>query len=310
MKKAFKFSIIAIFLTSTTLATNLWANDYAAMVMDMQNGAATYAKGPMEGNHLEIMEFLYEADAVAIPAGVTLVLNYFESSKREKINGPATIMITRDQSKPLHAEKTLIASETVNYMPPKSDLETMQVQNFGTVAFRKVGPAAKQQKRAEIAILSLSNTAILSAEAAVLHWRAVTGATRYAIKLYDGSNKMIQEIETMESPATFDAQYLRSGNNYSWTLSAIKESAVVEEIGGRFWILSAGERNTLKEAQNNIEARFSGQSTEELLLLNLHFQRHKLRDDAAEVLMELHRLHPDNSMVVGQLKKLNPNLIK
>jgi hypothetical protein len=303
-------SIIAVVLVLLAFAADAWAGDYAAMVMDIQNGPARHADGPLEGKALEVMEFLYEPDAVAVPADATLVLNYFDSAKREEIKGPATITITRTQSRPLHDQKTQIASATVDYMPAKSDLAHLQMQNFGNVAFRKVGPAAKQENTLKIAVLSLSDTAILSAETAVLRWRPVAGADHYVVKLFDDGRTMKQKIQTKENSAAFDARYLLPGQSYSWTLSAIKINSGIENTDGRFRILSADERHNLDRVQNRIETKFPDKSTEGLLLLNLHFQRHDLRDDAAQILMELHRLHPKNTLVVGQLRKLNPNLIK
>jgi hypothetical protein len=237
------------------------------------------------------------------------VLNYFDTSSREEIKGPVTIEITRTGSTPVDTKQASIAKQTVDYMPPKADMETMQVQNFGTVAFRKIGPQAKRKKAPKIAVLTLSNTAIMSAENAALHWRSVTGATQYKIKLYNDRNEPIQPLETTALMAAFDAKLLLPGRSYAWALAALDDETLIEETGGRFWILSTEERAALSQVQKRIETQFDGKSTEKLLLLNLHFQRHKLRDDAAQVLLKLHRLHPKNSMVTSQIKKLNPHLI-
>ncbi len=281
--------------------------EYAAMIMDMQNGAATYAKGILADEPLEIGGFLNPSDEINIPEGVNLVLTYFATSKREEIKGPAKIVITPTQSKPLEESSAAIKQEKIAYMPSKSNIEDIHARTFGNIAFRSVSPGSKPQ--IGLPVLSLLNTKLIAGSPVELKWRKIPGAKEYMAKLFDENDNLVQEIKTTHNQVAFKHEKLESGKSYHWILEAIKEGESVEKATGEFKILSTAETNTLKTVKNNIQKRFPDDSIEGLLSLNLLYQGHGLHDNAITVLLKLHKMHPLNSVVINQLNNLNPAIL-
>lgn len=280
--------------------------EYAAMIMDMQNGDATYGNGPLEDTPLEIGGFLNASDEVNIPAGVTLVLTYFATSKREEIKGPAKIAITPTQSKPLDSASGKIKQEAIAYIPPKSNIEDMHARSFGNIAFRSVSPGSKPQ--IALPVLSLLNTKLIAGTPVELRWRKIA-ADKYVARLFDKNDTLLQETATTKTTATFKNQNLKPGDSYHWTLTAMKGEKNIEETSGKFKFLSMAETDTIKTVKKNIQQRFPEDSIEGLLSLNLLYQGHGLNDNAISVLLKLHKMHPQNSVVKNQLENLNPSVL-
>ncbi len=281
--------------------------EYAAMIMDMQNGAAVYASGLLEGEPVEIGGFLNASDEINIPEGIKLVLTYFATSKREEIQGPTKIVITPTQSKPLEAGSAAIKQEKIAYVPPKSNIENIHARTFGNIAFRSVSPGSKPN--IGLPVLSLLNTKLIAGAPVELRWRKMGEVQEYVAKLFDENDKLVQEIKTTHNRAAFKNENLKPGEFYHWSLEAMKKGESVEKATGEFKILSTAETNTLKTVKENIQKRFPDDSIEGLLSLNLLYQGHGLHDNAVTVLLKLHKMHPQNSVVVNQLNNLNPAIL-
>ncbi len=294
-----------IFLSLTFVAgisNPLLSADYAAMIMDMQNGTAMYGNGPLEDGPIEIGSFLNASDEIKIPDGVTLVLTYFATSKREEIKGPARIVITPTQSKPLGSDSGQIKQEAIAYIPPKSNIKDIHARTFGNIAFR--GVPVNNKPKIALPVLSLLDTTIIAGTPVVLRWRKIRGANKYVVRLFDDNDKQLQETPTMKNEVVFK-KALKSGAPYHWTLEALKGKKILKKASGKFRFLSTAETNTLKAVEKNLEVRFQKDSTEGLFSLNWLYQGHGLYDNAVTVLLKLHKMHPQNSVVVNQLNSLN-----
>jgi len=300
--KKFAFIIFMSLVLVSGINNPSFSADYAAMIMDMQNGTATYSNGPLEDAPIEICGFLNASDEIKIPDGVTLVLTYFATSKREEIKGPVRIAITPTQSKPLGDSAAQIKKEEIAYMPPKSNIEDIHARSFGNIAFR--GVTAGQKPKIALPVLSLLDTTIIAGAPVVLRWRKISGADKYVVILFDNNNKQLQETPTTKNKVAFN-KASKSGAPYHWTLKALKGKKTLKKASGEFKFLSAAETNTLKTVKKKIQGRFRKDSIEGLLSLNLLYQGHGLNDNAVTVLLKLHKKHPQNSVVVNQLNNLN-----
>ncbi len=283
------------------ISNPLLSADYAAMIMDMQNGTATYSNGPLEDAPIEIGGFLNASDEINIPEGASLVLTYFATSKREAIKGPAKIVITPTQSKPLGSGQ--IEQEEISYMPPKANIKDIHARTFGNIAFRSV-TSGKEPKIA-LPVLSLLNTTIIARTPVVLRWRKIQAADKYVARLSDENNKLLEKIPTTKNKVEFKHEPLKPGVSYHWTLEAMKGKKSLEKASSKFSFLSTAETNTLKTVRKNIQKRFKKDSIEGLLSLNLLYQGHGLYDNAIIVLLKLHKMYPQNSVVINQLNNLN-----
>jgi len=299
-KTAFIIFLSLIFVSG--ISNPLLSADYAAMIMNMQNGTAIYSNGPLEDAPIEIGGFLNASDEIKIPDGASLVLTYFATSKREEIKGPARIVITPTQSKPLEPGSGQIKQEEIAYIPPKSNIKDIHARTFGNIAFRSV--SSDKKPKSALPVLSLLDTTIIAGTPVVLRWRKISGANKYVVRLFDDNNKQLQETPTTKNKVAFK-KALKSSAPYHWMLEVLKGKKILKKASGKFRFLSTSETNTLKTVEKNIQVRFQKDSIEGLLSLNLLYQGHGLHDDAIEVLLKLHKMHPQNSVVVNQLNNLN-----
>ncbi len=304
-KTAFIVFLSLVFVSG--ISNPLLSADYAAMIMNMQNGTATYGNGPLEDAPIEIGGFLNASDEIKIPEGATLVLTYFATSNREEIKGPAKIVITPTQSKPLGSGSGQIKKEEIAYIPPKSNIKDIHARTFGNIAFR--GLPSNNKPQIALPVLSLLNTTVIAGTPVVLRWQKIPAANKYVIMLFDDNNKLLQKTPTTLNKVTFKHESLKSGAPFHWTLEAMKGEKSLEKASGKFRFLSTAETNTLKTVKNNIQKRFPKDSIEGLLSLNLLYQGHGLHDNAVTVLLKLHKMHPQNSVVVNQLNNLNPAIL-
>jgi len=299
-KTAFIIFLSLVFVSG--ISNPLLSADYAAMIMDMQNGTATYSNGPLEDAPIEIGGFLNASDEIKIPEGATLVLTYFATSKREEIKGPTKIVITPTQSQPLGSGSGQIKKEAIAYIPPKSNIKDIHARTFGNIAFRSV--QAGKKPKSGLPVLSLLDTTIIAGTPVVLRWRKIRGANKYVVRLFDDNNKQLQETPTTKNKVAFKKAF-KSGAPYHWTLEALKGKKILKKASGKFRFLPTAETNTLKSVKKNLQGRFQKDSIEGLLSLNLLYQGHGLHDNAIVVLLKLHKMHPQNSVVVNQLNNLN-----
>ncbi|MDM8543041.1 hypothetical protein QUF90_18350 [Desulfococcaceae bacterium HSG9] len=306
MKKT-AFVVFMSLMFVSGISNPLLSADYAAMIMNMQNGTATYGNGPLEDMPVEIGGFLNDSDEIKIPDGASLVLTYFATSKREEIKGPARIVITPTQSKALGADSGQIKQEEIAYIPPKSNIKDIHARTFGNIAFR--GVSSSQKPKSALSVLNLLNTTVITGTPVVLRWRKMPAAKKYVAKLFDGNNKLLQKTPTKKNNITFKHKELKPGAAYHWTLEAMKGEKPLDKAIGKFNFLSTAETNTLKTVRKNIQKRFKKNSVEGLLSLNLLYQGHGLHDNAVTVLLKLHKMHPQNSVVINQLNNLNPAIL-
>jgi len=306
MKKTAFFVLMSLVLVFGMNNPSMGA-EYAAMIMDMQNGTATYGNGPLEDAPLEIGSFLNASDEIKIPVGAMLVLTYFATSKREEINGPAKVAITPTQSKPLGSGAGRIKQEKIAYIPPKANIKEIHARSFGNIAFRGVQDG--QKPKIKLPVLSLLDTTVIAGTPVVLRWRKMHDANKYVVRLFDNKNKILQKTPTTLNKVTFKHKALKSGAPYHWTLEALKDSKTLAKTSGKFRFLSTAETNTLRTVKKNIQGRFKEDSIEGLLSLNLLYQGHGLHDKAVSVLLRLHKMYPQNSVVINQLNNLNPAIL-
>ena len=297
--------LLALLFSLTTDAAA--QSDYAAMIMELKGGQAKYAEGPLEGKALEVMEFLYPMDRIAVSSGGVMVLNYFETSRREEIKGPVVVEVTVEGSQVVKG-KGAVKGNAVEYLPPKSDVAAVYAQNFGSVAFRGVSPTKSRQGAQVVAVLTPMETSLPAGKPISLSWKPVKGATEYVIILHQDRQKAIQRYKTTQTAYAIPAKILKPDLSYQWQLQAMDTQGVLAQNVGHVTILSAAATNRLAQDLKKLETQLQPNSTERLAALNLLYQRYGMKAEAAKVLLELNKRLPDNTFVINQLKSLNPNL--
>ena len=100
--------------------------------------------------------------------------------------------------------------------------------------------------------------AAVLANATVLYFQPVTGASRYRIEVQDRENQTVFQTELESSPVKVPAGTLRPGNNYRWTVRTLDRPGAIAR--GEAELVTLGEQasRTREKARQSLAAEGAG----------------------------------------------------
>lgn len=277
------------------------AEDYVAMVMDVDTPSVQFS----DGEPVEIMAFLGENDVVQIKDGAKVVIIFFESSIREEITGPAVITIGVNGSVSSAGRSSKIRKQSVDYLPPKAQLDKSHYQNFGNIAFRKLGKSTSDET--QLVITSISNTAYVPDARPMLTWKVYPLADKFVLRVRGPRG---EEVFTTKSSAISLAERVQGPGRYTWVLEAKQRGKVVASRDGWYSIMTDDEYQVMKASRQMIQDEYPAGSMQEMAVLSMLYQGHGLWNEMSLMLMALHKKQPDNVEVVRKIRSINPHLLE
>ena len=315
----FAWVVLAVFCIAGARAAQ--AGD-AAMVVDMSGGQAEFAGGPRAGQPVDLMDFLAQGDRILLKRGVVLVLNYFDSGKRERLTGAGTVVIGAQTSRPESGVQVQTSNAAVKLAQPK--LAASDTQHAGTVALRGVkkkkpkprfaGELGRRRDRylaknigpGKVLVMGLFDTAVTTARP-MFQWRPLPDVRTYALTVWDGNGRKVWGRVADESNMSYAGPALRAGKHYRWLVVAMAGRKKVGEGVGEFWLLPIKEVKGVEGAAARIKSTRKVGDTEIHILLAGMYEKHRLYDEAARMLRRAISLHPESAGLKDRLAVLDPS---
>ncbi len=289
--------LIMGFFLGTSMAQ---AGDYVAMVMDVDAGAVAFTGG----EPVEVMGFLVEHDEVKLQDGAKVVILFFESSIREEITGPAVIKIGVGGSVSSAGIKAKIRKQTVGYLPPKAELDKKHHQNFGNIAFRKLG--AQVDVKTQLVITSTSNTVYVPGAQPLLTWQVYPNADEFSLTV-TGVNGSTTTSTTSSSITMGDEK--QAPGRYTWVLEAKLNGKVVASRDGWYEIMTEDTFARVKQNRALIQDEYASGGMEEMAALSMLYQSYEMWNEMSLLLLALNKKQPENAEVIRKLRSINPHLL-
>ncbi len=278
-----------------------WAEDYVAMVMDVDDQAVRFT----EGDPVEIMAFLEENDVIQVNDGAKVVILFFESSIREEIIGPVTITIGVSGSVSSSGRSTKIRRHSVDYLPPKARLDKSHHQNFGNIAFRKLGPSV--DSGTQLIITSTLNAVYVPDARPVLTWKVYPKADLFTLTV---SGDYGTDISETKSPSMNMATDILKPGRYTWVLEAKHRGKVVATRKGWFSIMTNATYESMKKSRDMILDEYPAGSMQEMAVLAMLYQSYDMWNEMSLVLLALHDKQPNNTEIIRKIGSINPHLLE
>lgn len=297
-----KIGFLLVLILMATLVSVAYAEDYVAMVMDVDGDGVQFVVG---GEPVEIMAFLEENDVVQIKEGGRIVIIFFESSIREEVLGPSTITIGVNGSIGSAGRSTKIRRQTVDYLPPKAQLDRKHHQNFGNIAFRRLGEAKDAGTR--LVTTSISNTAYAPNTRPMLTWKVYPGADLFTLTVTGehGTDRF-----TTKSSSIMMSTGVQPPGRYTWVLEARRQGKVVASRDGWYRVMKDKEYQSMSEVRDMIQNEYPSGSVQEMAVLSMLYQSYEMWNEMSLILLALKDKQPDNTEVVRKIREINPFLLE
>ncbi len=296
-----KIGFLLVLILMAGLLSVAYAQDYVAMVMDVNDDGVQF----VGGEPVEIMAFLEENDVVQIKEGGRVVIIFFDSSIREEISGPSIITIGVNGSTSSAGRSTKIRRQSVDYLPPKAQLDRKHHQNFGNIAFRRLGKL--KDAGTQLVITSVSNTAYVPDARPMLTWKVYPGADLFTL-IVAGRHGV--EKFTTKSSSIMMSTGVQPPGRYTWVLEARQQGKVVASRDGWYRVMTGKEYQSMKEARDMIQDEYPSGSVQEMAVLSMLYQSYEMWNEMSLILLALKDKQPDNTEVVRKIREINPFLLE
>jgi hypothetical protein len=296
-----KIGLLMVMMVVAGFVAVVQAGDYVAMVMDVDDHGVQFT----DGEPVQVMAFLEANDVVQIQENAKISIMFFESSMREEIFGPAMITIGVNGSVSSAGRETRILRQTVDYLPPKARVDQAHYQNFGNIAFRKLGKAATDET--QLVVTSTSNTVYPPDTRPMLTWKVYPHAEVFVLTVRGDHGADLSATKSCRILMPRDVQ---APGRYTWVLEAKLDNRVVASRDGWYEIM---DHETYKEMQNSreiIRDEYPAGGIQETAALALLYQSYEMWDETAALLLSLHKKQPDNTEVIRKIRSINPYLLE
>jgi hypothetical protein len=135
---------------------------------------------------------------------------------------------------------------------------------------------------------------VVKADRPEFHWRPLTGATSYAVAVFDSNFNKVASSQPQTGTEWSPASSLKRGELYSWQVTAIKDGKEIVSPAppapdAKFKILDASKSRELEQTKRT-HARSH-------LVLGILYERAGLLDDAEREFSALYRVNPSSQIV-------------
>lgn len=296
-----KIGLLFLLLFMAVQVSVAQAEDYVAMVMDVENKDVQFT----DGGPVEVMAFLEEHDVLQVQKGAKVIILFFESSIREEISGPATITIGVNGSVSSGGRSTKIRKQTVEYLPPKAEMSKSHHQNFGNIAFRALGtPKAGET---QLVITSISNSVYVPHARPILAWKAYPKAKEFVLTVVGEHGS---ETFTTKASHIMMSTDVQVPGRYTWQLEAKHQGQTVATREGWYTIMSKDSYKSMEKTRQMIQDEYPAGSMQEMAVLSMLYQSYEMWNEMALLLLALNEKQPENAEVIRKIRSINPFLLE
>ncbi len=296
-----RIGLLIVMLVVAGLVPIVHAEGYVAMVMDVDDKAVQFT----DGGPVEVMTFFAEHDEVQVEDGGKVVIMFFESSMREEIMGPAIVTIGINGCESLSDLSTHIRRQSVEYLPPKAQVDKNHHQNFGNIAFRRLGKSLDVET--QLVITSISNTVYAPGTQPLLTWKVYPRAEFFALTVRGDHG--VDTLKTKSAKLGVTNKMQRAGH-YTWILEAKYDGDVVASREGWYTIMTDNTYDEMKKSREMILEDYPANSVQRLAVLSMLYQSYEMWDEMSLVLLAMSKKQPGNTEVIRKIRSINPFLLE
>ena len=272
-----------------------------ALIVDEPIGRVTLQVETDQEQKANLMEFLNEGDRIELGPEAVVVLNYFYSGVRERIQGPGRVIVGLSasvfdpgmkvrKSPALTLPRTVTDSQQYGTTVLRGDLPKytgndarkdamMAPWTTGRREFFLVEGAGPEKVR----LLNLFQTAVSSVRP-VFRWRRYNNADQYRVKLFGPEGRILLDAVTSKSSLELIGPDLKRGLKYLWIVQAMNDGRIIGEGRGEFRVLTREDHEIVTTIKDEIQNSCRPSSAEIALTCAFLCQQYLLYDEAAEAL--------------------------